>query len=585
MKHQRGDFSRNSRILLLSAIAMVIGFIAAFVAKALLMLIALFTNLFYYGEFSLVSKAPSMEHWGILFIFVPVVGGLIIGLMARFGSEKIRGHGIPEALEAILFGKSIMQPKVAILKPFSSAISIGSGGPFGAEGPIIMTGGAVGSLLAQFFHLTSAERKCLLVAGAAAGMSAVFATPIAAVFLAVELLLFEWKPRSLIPVAIASSCAALVRVHLLGAGPIFTLEHHGVFSDLALIAAAGLGVATGVFSAGLSKTLYMLEDMFAKLPIHWMWWPALGGLIVGIGGYFQPRALGVGYDVIGDLLNGQIPPSNLLILFAVKGLIWIVALASGTSGGVLAPLLIFGCALGSLLGPVLPGDLPTGVWALIGMGAIMGGMMRSPFTAIIFCLELTKDSDVLLPLLIASIASYAITVWIMRRSILTEKVARRGYDIFREYNVDPLEVVSVAEVMTKPVQTIPAAYPVERIVADYFTGNKKYRGYPVVDQAGNLVGMITASDVLGYKLQDKANAVDTAEDIANENMITIQPHQSCREAAEKMAALGIGRLPVVSKSESGKILGIVTRSDLLKSHLNHHELEQKRECFFKLGKT
>ena len=536
MKHQRGDFSRNSRILFLSAVAAAIGLAAAFVAKALLLLIAFFTNIFYFGEISFTARAPSMDHWGPAFIVVPVIGGLVIGLMARFGSEKIRGHGIPEALEAILFGKSIMQPKVAILKPLSSAISIGSGGPFGAEGPIIMTGGAVGSLLAQFLHLTSAERKTLLVAGAAAGMSAVFATPLAAVLLAVELLLFEWKPRSLVPVAIASSCAALMRVHLLGAGPIFPVVQHLPFNDLALVAAGFVGLSTGIFSTFLSNTLYKLEDLFLKLTIHWMWWPAIGGLVVGIGGFFQPRALGVGYDVIGDLLTGQIATTPMLFLFIVKVTIWIFALASGTSGGVLAPLLIFGCSLGSLEAPWLPGALPSGTWALIGMGSVMSGMMRSPFTAILFCFELTKDTNVLLPLLIASISSYAFTVWAMRRSILTEKVARRGFDIFREYGVDPLERFTVKDVFT-PSNS--ASLQVKNEIAD----------------------------------------------IQNVNKIpSIFLEETCRAAADRMAENDIAHLLVISRSDQNE-LGVVTLNDLLKARRFHFREESFRETMFPLLKN
>jgi H+/Cl- antiporter ClcA len=523
MKHQRGDFSRDSRIHFLSTIAILIGVLAAFVAKALLLLIALFTNLFYFAEWSFAARAPSMDHWGPYFILVPVIGGLIIGLLARFGSEKIRGHGIPEALEAILFGKSIMQPKVAILKPLSSAISIGSGGPFGAEGPIIMTGGAVGSLLAQAMHLTSAERKTLLVAGAAAGMSAIFATPIAAVLLAVELLLFEWKPRSLVPVTIASACAALTRIHLLGDGPIFPLVPHTDFNDVAIGNAAIIGLATGAFSALLSSTLYRIEDLFQKLPIHWMWWPAIGGLIVGVGGYFQPRALGVGYDVIGDLLSGNIGASLILALVAVKIGIWIFSLASGTSGGVLAPLLIFGASIGSLISFLIPGgEAATGAWALIGMGAIMGGMMRSPLTAILFCFELTRDADVLLPLLVASIISYAFTVYFMRRSILTEKIARRGYDIFREYAVDPLERFTVKD------------------VAD--------------PNAGKAM-------------------------LLPEKFETIYAEDTCRVAAEKMAVHDVAHLMVVSH-EDGKSLGIVKLSDLLKARRFALQEESEREIMF-----
>ncbi len=535
MKHQRGDFSRNSRTLFLSTAAAAIGLGAALVAKCLLLLIAFFTNLFYFGEISISARVPSMEYWGPMFILVPVVGGLIIGLMARFGSEKIRGHGIPEALEAILFGKSIMQPKVAFLKPLSSAISIGSGGPFGAEGPIIMTGGAVGSLMAQFLHLTSAERKTLLVAGAAAGMSAVFATPLAAVLLAVELLLFEWKPRSLVPVAIASSCAALMRVHLLGSGPIFTTSQHVPFNDLALVAAGFVGISTGIFSTFLSNALYRLEDLFLKLPLHWMWWPAIGGLVVGVGGYFQPRALGVGYDVIANLLNGQIAMTPMLLLFVVKAAIWIFALASGTSGGVLAPLLIFGCALGSLEAPWLPGALPSGTWALIGMGAVMGGMMRSPFTAILFCFELTGDSNVLLPLLIASTCSYAFTVWAMRRSILTEKVARRGFDIFREYAVDPLERFTVSDVFT----------------------------------SSESKGLSVESEIAEFQKKSRAKIPEIFLD------------ETCRAAADRMAESDLAHLLVISRL-SRVALGVVTLNDLLKARQFHFREESLRETMFPL---
>jgi H+/Cl- antiporter ClcA len=525
MNNQRGDFSRNTRILFLSTAGLVIGLLAAVTAKVLLLMIALFTNIFYFGEFSTNPRAPSMEHWGPLFILVPVVGSLIIGLMARFGSEKIRGHGIPEALEAILFGKSIMDPKVALLKPISSAISIGSGGPFGAEGPIIMTGGAVGSLLAQFFHLTSAERKTLLVAGAAAGMAAVFNTPMAAVLLAVELLLFELKPRSFVPVAVASSAAALLRIHLLGDGAIFATPHHAGFSDLDLVFAAGVGILTGAFSTLLSNSLYKLEDAFLKLPIHWMWWPALGGLVVGIGGYFQPRALGVGYDIIADLLNGHIVASAILGLFVVKLIIWIFALASGTSGGVLAPLLIFGCSIGTLVSGFSSGGQTPGVWALIGMGAIMGGMMRSPLTAIIFCFELTNDPQIFLPLLIASTTAYAFTVWAMKRSILTEKVARRGFDIFREYSVDPLEKCLVKEAFS----------PSAKISDADFSGN----------------------------------------------VPEIFPDDSCKTAADKMAQNDVGHLIVVDASDRKK-LGIVTIRDLLKARRLHVSDESEREIMFPL---
>jgi CIC family chloride channel protein len=387
-----GDFTTDNRVILLSAITVGIGCVSAFVAYILLWLIAVITNFSFFGRFSSSSVTPGRSHLGLWLVLIPAVGGLIIGLMARYGSDKIRGHGIPEALEAILLGQSKIEPKVAILKPLSSAISIGTGGPFGAEGPIIMTGGACGSLLAQFFHLSSAERKTLLVAGAAGGMAAVFGTPAAAVLLAVELLLFEWKPRSLIPVAFASIAAAAVRVPLLGAGPIFPVTAHAALGAAGLGYACVVGLLAGLGSGLLTKMVYWFEDLFPHLKIHWMWWPLIGGVCVGIGGLIDPRVLGVGYGTIHSLLNGQILGMAALSLLLTKSVVWSLSLGSGTSGGVLAPLLMMGGALGSLAGQVIPVGTP-GLWAMVGMAAVMGGTMRSPFTAVVFTLELTYDSE------------------------------------------------------------------------------------------------------------------------------------------------------------------------------------------------
>src|SRR6476660_8460905 len=372
-----GDFTADSRLLIITPMAAVVGVMSAFVAVALVWLIGTLTNLFYYHRFSSALVSPAGNQLGVWAVLVPMVGGLVVGLMARYGSEKIRGHGIPEAMEAILIGRSRMSAKVAVLKPLSSAISIGSGGPFGAEGPIIMTGGAFGSLFAQAFHLSAAERKTLLVAGAAAGMAAIFATPLAAVLLAVELLLFEWKPRSFIPVAAAAAVAAALRVPLLGPGPIFPLEAHPGLSAPELGFSLAVGILAGLGSGVLTWLVYTAEDGFAKLPIHYMWWPVIGGLFVGLGGLLFPRALGVGYDTIGDLLAGHLVGGFLIGLMLTKALIWAIALGSGTSGGVLAPLLIMGGALGAVEAHWLPvGDV--GLWGMISMAAMMGGTMRSP---------------------------------------------------------------------------------------------------------------------------------------------------------------------------------------------------------------
>jgi CIC family chloride channel protein len=444
------DFTVDKRVWLLSAVSIGIGVCSTLLAVLLLRCIAFATNIFYYHRFSLASVSPAGSPLGHGMVVVPVLGGLLVGLMARFGSDKIRGHGIPEAIEAILLHRAKVDPKIALLKPISAAIAIGSGGPFGAEGPIIMTGGAAGSLIGQWMHVTDAERTTLLVAGAAAGMSATFATPVAAILLAVELLLFEWRPRSLVPVAIASVTAALLRVYWLGAGPLFQMpvitSNHGIHFA---IGALFLGALLGLIGAGMSRMMYAFEDLFEHLHIHWMWWPAIGGLGIGVGGLFFPRGLGVGYDNIADLLHGS-PPIGLIVgILLAKSLMWAFSLGSGTSGGVLAPLLMIGGAVGALVGHLTHAPAETqAFWALIGMGAMLAGSLGLPLTAILFSLEVTHCLPALLPLAVACISSYLVAALIMPRSILTEKLSRRGYHLTREYGVDPLELVLVREVMS-----------------------------------------------------------------------------------------------------------------------------------------
>ncbi len=435
---QLGDFTISPRALFISCIALCIGIINAFVAFLLLKLIGIFTNLFYFQRWSAEIVSPAGSSLGILMIFVPVVGALIIGIMARFGSERIRGHGIPEAIESILFNGSKIQPRVALLKPISSAISIGSGGPFGAEGPIIMTGGAIGSIVSQYLRVSNSERKILLVAGAAAGMSATFATPVSAVLLAVELLLFEWKPRSMIPVAVASAAAAVMRRYILGSGPFFIMPlAPAAYSPIAIGECVLAGIIAGVAAVVLTMAVYASEDFFRRLPLHWMWWPVIGGFAVGIGGFIFPQALGVGYGVIDEFLQGNMAVSLIFGVLIIKSFIWSFSLGSGTSGGVLAPLLMIGGALGGLETYIFAHESP-GFWAFLSMAAILVGAMRTPFTGIIFALELTRNSNALLPLLITCVIAYAVTVLAMRRSILTEKVSRRGFHFAGEYEVDPL---------------------------------------------------------------------------------------------------------------------------------------------------
>ena len=564
-----GDFTTSPQILRLVPLAIFVGVLGAGVSLALLDMIGFFTNLFYYQRLSVHLVSPFGNTLGPIAVVIPVGGGLIVGLMARFGSEQIRGHGIPEAMERILINGSRVQPRLAILKPVSSAISIGTGGPFGAEGPIILTGGAIGSIIGQLFPLTAAQRRSLLVAGAAAGMSAVFGTPVAATLFGVELLAFEFRPRSMVLIGIAAATADALRMgmasaHLVTPQPIFVIPSHGPLAGFNLLGAAAIGVACGLMAWVMTHAVYLSEDLFKKLTrhLHWMWWPMVGGLIVGLGGLVDPRALGVGYDTIHAELLGQLTIGALLLLFAVKLIIWSGGLGSGTSGGILAPILMMGAALGGVLGHALPGASP-GVWALIGLAAALGGVTRSPFTAIIFAFELTDDTHILLALLVAATLAHLVSVLVLKRSILTEKVARRGFHVMREYSVDPLEATFVREVMETDILTVEP----DALVADVYDSlpegsrERRQRLYPVMDGDNTLVGVLPWSAVLESK---------DAPDARVRDAMTLSPisafaDEILRSVADRMAAQGVSVVVVVDREDPTRVDGVVNQFDLLRA--------------------
>lgn len=579
------DFTTSRRVLVLALVCLPLGGATTFLALGLLDLIGLITHLAYTGTLSSTLAPPDVGVLGPFSILVPVAGGLIVGLMARYGSERIRGHGIPEAMETILLRGSRMEPRLAVLKPVSSAISIGTGGPFGAEGPIIVTGGAAGSIVGQLLHLTAAERRCLLVAGAAAGMTAVFGTPVAAVLLAVELLLFEWRPRSMIPVALAACAAEVTREALANAGllrsaPLFPMAAHTTLPPSVIAGAIPVGIACGALAWLMTRCVYGAEDLFGRLPLHWMWWPAIGGLVVGVGGLIDPRALGVGYDTIGAELAGHLALGTLAVLLAVKLVIWASALGSNTSGGILAPLLMLGAALGGLLGGVLPGA-NDGTWALLGMAGAMAGVMRSPFTSIVFALELTHNVAALLPLLLACTVAHLISVLTLSRSILTEKVARRGYHVLREYEVDPLHALLVRDVMnTDPLTVAPdtgVAALYERLPEGATA--RRQRLYPVLDTDRRLLGVLALSDIRALSdlgATDHAGRSLTAGDVARAPLVA-KPYETLREVADRMLATGHTVLPVVDGADPSRLVGLVNQFDLLKAHQRLLIEERHRE--------
>jgi H+/Cl- antiporter ClcA/predicted transcriptional regulator len=564
------DHSADYRMLLLAAMAIVAGTGGAIGAWVLLKLIALATNLFWYGRLSADSTDIVSDSIALI-VIVPVAGGLIVGLMARFGSDKIRGHGIPEAIETILFGESRLSPKVALLKPISSAVSIGSGGPFGAEGPIIMTGGAIGSLFAQMFRLSAAERKTLLVAGATAGMTGIFGTPIAAVMLAVEVLLFEWKPRSFVPVVVAVLVSLAWRPLLIGGGPMFPFAAPTPPGSSVVAIAAGLGLATGVLAALLSVLLYAVEDGFHRLPVHWMWWPAIGAVGIALGGLVNVHVLGAGYGNIQALLDGNVAVRLVVALLVIKAAVWLVALGSGTSGGILAPLLIIGGAAGFLFGQVMPGD--PGFWAMVGMAGIMSGAMRAPLTGALFAAELTNHMGALPETIAASATAYAVSVLMMRRSILTEKIARRGRHILQEYSIDALEFQQAGQLMTRDPATLPGDMTIGDAVR-FFEQQAEHRSYPVVDPAERLVGLVSRTDALRWQVA-KRNEGRLAEALSDASTQYAFPDTPCGQVADMMVESGVGRVPIVDH-DTRRVVGIISRQDLLKVRSGQKRVEKAR---------
>ena len=572
------------RMVLISFLAAGIGLLAGLVAFVLYRLIGLFTNLFFFHRWAFDFTSARLNNLGPWVILTPVIGGIVVGFMAKYGSDKIKGHGIPEAMEAVLINRSRIQPRVAILKPISAAIAIGTGGPFGAEGPIIQTGGALGSLIGQVVHTTASERKVLLACGAAAGMSATFNTPIAGVILAIELLLFEFKSRSFIPLVIASTLATAVHMQLLGAGPMFTVKAMDFGIPHALPFYLLLGGLCGLAAVAFSKLLYWVEDQFEKLPVDELWWPAIGALGLGIIGYFVPRVLGVGYDTISDILNANLALKVLFVVMIAKAAALVISLGSGTSGGLLAPMFMSSAAMGGAFAigvdKLFPAaNLSAGAFALVAMGAVFGAASRATFTFIIFAFEITRDYNSVLPLMLVSVIADGIAMLLMpKASIMTEKLARRGLRIHQDYEADVLQQVSVAETMDRDIPVVGAGMRVGE-VADRIARRDPtlaHQGMIVTDADGKLVGVLTRGDVLRALDRDPEGNMTVLE-AGSPNVIVTYPDEVLHEASEKMLRHDIGRLPVVDPKDPGKVVGYLGRKGIMAARLRRLEDEHLRE--------
>jgi chloride channel protein, CIC family len=573
------------RMVVISLLAAGIGLIAGGIAFSLYKIIGLLTNIAFYGRFVVDFTSPRHNHLGLWVIPIPVIGGLIVGFMAKYGSSKIKGHGIPEAMEAVLFNRSRIQRRVAILKPISAAIAIGTGGPFGAEGPIIQTGGAVGSLVGQIFHTTASERKVLLACGAAAGMSATFNTPIAGVVLAIELLLFEFKARSFIPLAIASTLATAVNMQLLGAGPMFTVKPMDFGIPHALPFYLVLGMICGLAAVGFSKLLYWTEDQFEKLPVDELWWPAIGALGLGVIGYFVPQVLGVGYDTISDILNVNLAWKLLLVVMLAKAVALVISLGSGTSGGLLAPMFMSSAALGGLFAmgtnEIFPvAHLSAGAFALVAMGAVFGAASRAAFSFIVFAFEITRDYNSVLPLMLVTVIAEGVAILLMpKASIMTEKLIRRGLRIHQDYEADVLQQMIVSETMDRDAPTLPAEMQVRELagrIARHDPEVCRHQGLLVLDSTGKLAGIITRGDLMRALDQDPSGVVSLLN-AGTSDLVVTYPDESLHEASAKMLRHNIGRLPVVDRADSGKVLGYLGRPGIMTARLRRLDEEHVRE--------
>ncbi|MDP9035883.1 MAG: chloride channel protein [Myxococcota bacterium] len=576
----------DRRTLGISGLAIGLGLGTAFIARLLTALIGLLTNLAFHGRLSASFASPAGNHLGGLVVGVPVVGGLLVGLMARYGSKAIRGHGIPEAMEQVLFNESRIPARVTFLKPLSAAVSIGTGGPFGAEGPIIATGGALGSLIGQVLRVSAEERKTLLAAGAAAGMSATFASPVSAVLLAIELLLFEYRVRSIVPVALASVAACSVHVALSGSQPAFAMPAVTAPSGPALAIYVAMGIVAGVASMLVTRAVYAVEDGFESLPIHWMWWPAMGGVVVGAVGWLAPHTMGVGYDNIDRILQGDVTTQAVLVLCSLKLVSWAVSLGTGTSGGTLAPLFTIGGGLGAALGAAAAWALPSAgidvrVAALVGMAALFAGASRALLASVVFAFETTRQPMGLLPLLGGCTTAYLVSALLMRHSIMTEKIARRGARVVSDYVADFLDQMRVSDVASAPVVALRAGSTLEHVrawMASHGEGSG-HQGFPVVDDEDRLVGVITRRDVFGGRA-----AAATLRDVVKRSAAIVFDDSSLRDAADHMARENVGRLPVVARARPDRVIGIVTRSDVIAAHSRRLEGERLREPHFRFAR-
>ena len=556
------------RIAFLTLLAAVLGLACGGAAYALVHLIALLTNVFLFHRVSWVLPRLRSLHPGPTLVLAAMFGGLVVAMLAKW-APVIRGHGIPEAMEAVLEKQSRIAPRTAIAKPLSAAIAIGTGGPFGAEGPIIVTGGAIGSLMGQVAHVTPSERKILLASGAAAGMAATFGSPLAAVVLAIELLLFEFSTRAFIPLVVSSAVAGGVHSLVFGSGPLFSVPQHNYAGLAKLPFFAVLGLLCGLLATLVTEGLFVTESLYRKLPVGEFWHPIIGAFGFAVIGLAVPAALGVGYDVIGDILAGKLALGVLAVIFAAKLSAWWLALGSGTSGGTLAPVLMIGGSFGGVVGVLFTRAFPglhasPSAFAVVAMAATFGAATRATFTSIVFLFEITQDYHVILPLMIATVLADLVMRSLLDDSLMTEKLTRRGVRVHSDYHVDVLKTTIVRDVMTKDVVVLGAHATVGDARAKFAAG--RHSAYPIVDD-GRLVGIVTRGDLLSYDGDESADACS----VSSEDVVCVEETTTLSEALRLVVEEGVEHLPVVTNDV---LVGICTRTDVMKVRVREFDLDR-----------
>ncbi len=560
----------NRRVFFLSLQAVFNAIIVGFIAKVLMLFIHLFTNIAFYGKLSFADASPSISHWGLFVILVPIIGGVIVGLIARYGSAGIRGHGIPEAMEKVLTNQSKVSPIITILKPLASAIAIGTGGPFGAEGPAIATGGAFGSLTGQVMKINATERKIILACGACAGMAAIFGSPIASIMLGIELLLFEFSPRSIIPLTLSCAAAAAMHYLLFSTSPIFEMASLPIPNSKEIIVYTLIGVPLGLAATFATKGVYFFEDLYKKLPIHWMWWPAIGGIAIGVIGYFAPKTLGVGYSNIDLLLTGK---ASLILLFSfsvLKYFSWSVSLGSGTAGGTLAPLFTMGGGLGALLGiftlylfPHIGINVATA--GLIGMAALFAGSSGAILTSIIFVLETTGQFHDLLPVVGAASVAYFISYFILKgSSIMTLEIERRGIPVPGTFEANTLGEIFVKETMNTHLHLIPSEKSIKACKALIADNIEASQSLILIDK--NQVFQGSLSNTVLHNTNEPATASVGSLLPDYKSTTFAYPDNTLQTALEIMSKNDLEEIPILSREDNKKIVGTLNYKNIFSAY-------------------